>query len=209
MDDRLKNPLGDGYHDVPAGKIAAVVTHLEMPEPPSHELPPARPDVDVVRVGRPSADWYRDLYARIGTDWLWTSRLQMAGAKLAAIIHDHDVEVCALRRAGAAIGLLELDFRVAGECELVFFGVIPAEIGRGLGRFLMAHAIARAWSRPIRRFWLHTCTLDHPDALVFYIRSGFTPFRRQIEIADDPRVGGVLPRSAAPQVPIVGPGEKD
>jgi hypothetical protein len=46
----------------------------------------------------------------------------------------------------------------------------------------MNRAIERAWSRPIRRFWAHTCTLDHPSALGFYKRSGFRPFRRQVEI---------------------------
>jgi GNAT superfamily N-acetyltransferase len=195
--------LSEGYHDVPAGKIAAVVTYLEMREPPQRPPPPPRPDLSVVRVAQPSADWYRNLYSRIGQDWLWFSRLKMSGAELEAIIRNPDVEVSALERAGEAVGLLELDFRTDGECELAFFGLIAAEIGRGLGRLLMAHAIARVWSRPIRRFWVHTCTLDHPGALGFYIRSGFSPFRRQIEIADDPRLSGVFAQSVAPHVPIV------
>jgi GNAT superfamily N-acetyltransferase len=196
--------LSEGYHDVPAGKIAAVVTSLEMREPPPpRQPPPARSDVSIARVGQPSADWYRNLYSRIGQDWLWFSRLKMSGAELEAIIHNPDVEVSALERAGEAIGLLELDFRTAGECELAFFGLIPTEIGRGLGRLLMSDAVARAWSKPIRRFWVHTCTLDHPGALGFYIRSGFSPFRRQVEIADDPRLSGVFGQSAAPHVPIV------
>jgi GNAT superfamily N-acetyltransferase len=204
MEAAVMPALSEGYHDVPAGKIAAVVTYLEMWEPPPRQPPPTLPDVSVVRVAQPSADWYRNLYSHIGQDWLWFSRLKMSGAELEAIIHNPDVEVSALERAGEAVGLLELDFRTAGECELAFFGLIAAEIGRGLGRLLMAHAIARAWSKPIRRFWVHTCTLDHPGALGFYIRSGFSPFRRQIEIADDPRLSGLLPEQAAPLVPLLG-----
>jgi hypothetical protein len=50
---------------------------------------------------------------------------------------------------------------------------------------------------------VHTCTLDHPNALGFYLRSGFTPYARSVEIADDPRLHGVLPRSAAPHVPVM------
>jgi hypothetical protein len=70
----------------------------------------------------------------------------------------------------------------------------------------MNHAIARAWARPgLRRFWLHTCTLDHPRALAFYIRSGFVPFRYQVEIMPDPRLDGTLPADAAPGVPIIRP----
>ena len=105
------------------------------------------------------------------------------------------------------MGLLALDFREEGACELAFFGLTAAAIGNGTGRWLMNRAIARAWSREghsaIRRFWVHTCTLDSPQALGFYIRSGFTPVKRQIEIFDDPRLTGVLPLTAAPQVPIL------
>ena len=143
------------------------------------------------------------LFRRTGEDWLWFSRLAMTDDALRAIIHDLAVEVYPLMVGEQEAGLLELDFRVAGECELSYFGLLPAFIGSGAGRWLMNRAIARAWSRPIRRFWVHTCTFDHPSAVAFYQRSGFAPFRRQIEIADDPRLAGTHPRSAGRHVPIV------
>nr|WP_095589889.1 GNAT family N-acetyltransferase [Actibacterium ureilyticum] len=196
--------LSEGFHDVPAGCVAAVVTHLEMRAPPAPRPAPDLPGLSFHRIQAPGTDWYRALYARVGAqDWLWFSRLAMAEAALAVILKDPDVEVYTLRRDGQDLALLELDFRVPGECELAFFGVAPELIGTGAGRGLMTHAIARAWARPIRRFHVHTCTLDHPAALGFYIRSGFTPTRRQIEIAPDPRLGGTLPDDAAPQVPIL------
>jgi GNAT superfamily N-acetyltransferase len=109
--------------------------------------------------------------------------------------------------AGAASGardegLLELDFRRDGECEIVYFGVTREFIGTGAARFIMNRALERAWSHPIGRFWLHTCTLDHPRAVEFYVRTGFRPFKREVEIFDDPRVLGNLPRDAAPEIPI-------
>ena len=58
---------------------------------------------------------------------------------------------------------------------------------------------------PIERFWVHTCTLDSPQALGFYIRSGFAPVERQIEVFDDPRLTGVLPETAAPHIPVLRP----
>ena len=88
-------------------------------------------------------------------------------------------------------------------CELRMFGVTAQLIGTGAGRFLMNRALERAWSEPIRRFWVHTCTFDHQAALAFYVRSGFRPYRQQIEYADDPRLLGLLPRGAAPHVPII------
>jgi GNAT superfamily N-acetyltransferase len=86
---------------------------------------------------------------------------------------------------------------------LSFFGLTPNLFGQGIGRWLMNRALERAWARPIQRFWTHTCTLDHPDALAFYLRSGFKPIGRRVEVADDPRRAGLLPRSAAPHVPLI------
>ncbi len=205
--------IPDGYSDVPPGKVAFAVTHLEMLErAPPRGVTSARQsrgaaaaEFDVRRVEKPNLDWYRELYRRIGENWLWFSRLAMDDAALAAAIHHDDVEICVLKEAEREIGLLELDFRLPGECELAFFGVTLEYIGRGAGRMLMNEAIERAWARPIRRLWVHTCTGDHPAALGFYMRSGFKPFRRQIEVADDPRLLGLLPETACPHVPLIRP----
>jgi GNAT superfamily N-acetyltransferase len=191
------------FSDVPVGKIAAVVTSLEM-----LQRPPPRPERDdlaltLARVPQPGLDWFRDLFRRAGEDWIWFSRLAMSDDQLAAIIHDPKVEVCVLTLGDTEAGLLELDFRAADECELSFIGLTAPFIGTGAGRFLMNRALALAWSRPIRRLWVHTCTFDHPGALAFYLRSGFRPFRLQVEIADDPRRTGLAPRTAAPHVPLI------
>lgn len=194
--------LPDGYTDVPAGKLAAVVTSLEMTARPA--LRPVPPGAwGVRRVERPDLDWYRDLFDRVGRASLWTTRLALADAALAAIVHDPDVWVHALVVDGRDEGLMELDFRQPEVCELQFFGVTPAMIGGGASRFLMNRAIETAWARPIGRFWLHTCTLDHPNALPFYQRTGFRAFRRQIEVFDDPRLTGAAPRDTAPAIPLI------
>ena len=195
--------LPDGYSDVAPGKLASVVTCLEMlqsvPLRAEREGAPWR----LRRVPRPDAVWYRELYARVGAEWLWFSRLAMPVPQLEAIIRDADVEVYALEAAGRDEGLLELDFREPGECELAFYGLSGALVGQGAGRWLMNRAIEQAWARPIRRLWVHTCTLDHPAALGFYLRSGFLAYARRVEVADDPRLAGLAPRSSAPHVPII------
>ncbi|QOZ79582.1 GNAT family N-acetyltransferase [Bradyrhizobium sp. CCBAU 53351] len=194
--------LPDGYSDILAGKIAAVVTHLEMTVPPARrDDPPGA--WSLRKVDTPALDWYRDLFRRVGEDWLWFSRARMTDTDLAAIIHAPDVEIYALTADGSDEGLLELDFREPGQCELAYFGVTSGLIGTGAARFLMNRALERAWSRDVRRVWVHTCTLDHPSAVAFYQRSGFRPFRRQIEIADDPRLDGTARRDAARHVPII------
>jgi GNAT superfamily N-acetyltransferase len=144
------------------------------------------------------------MFRRVGADWLWFSRLRLKDGELSAILDDPLVEVYTLRKGAADEGLLELDFREPETCELGFFGVTQRLVGTGAGRWLMNRALEIVWSRRIERFWVHTCTLDHQGAVAFYMRSGFTPFRQLVEITDDPRLEGVLPRHAAPHAPIIG-----
>ena len=194
-------PGAAGYTDLPPGKIAAVVTFLEMREPPLRPVRPAGP-FGLTPIGD-DIERYRALFRRVGAPWLWFSRLVMPEPELRAILADPAVEALALRAGDADIGLLELDFRHAGACEIAFLGVVPEAIGTGAGRFLIETAIARAWARPIARLWVHTCSLDHPRAVAFYLGAGFRPYKRAIEVADDPRLTGDLPRDAAPQVPLI------
>ena len=196
--------LNDGFYDVPKGKVATVVTHLEM-----HEEKPERPvglpdEAEFHRIEKPTAEWYKELFHKVGAaDWLWFSRLNMTNEDLEKIGQDEGVEIYALTKGGQDLGLLELDFRQDGQCELAFFGVARELMGFGAGRFLMNKAIRLAWSKPIKRFHVHTCTLDSPQALPFYVRSGFAPYKPEIEIAPDPRLKGLIDRSAAPQIPII------
>jgi GNAT superfamily N-acetyltransferase len=190
----------NGYTDLPAGTIAAVVTYLEMREPPAAPPPAPAAGWSLAPLSG-DLDRYRTLFGRVGESWLWFSRLVMSDAGLRSILGDPRVKAFALHEDGCDLGLLELDFRQPGECELSFFGVVPEAIGRGFGRVLMAEALRRAWDAPIKRLWVHTCTLDHPRALGFYMRSGFRPYKRAVEIADDPRLKGYLPPAAAPHMP--------
>lgn len=194
--------LKDGYTDVPSGRLAAVVTYLEMSDPP--ELPPARgSECYVRRIESPDLDWYRRLYRAVGQEWLWFGRLRLPDAELAALIHHPAIEIHALSVNGIDKGLAELDRRVLPEVEIAYFGVAPDAIGRGLGSALMRHTLEEAWSHHPRRVHLHTCTLDHPNALRFYMKWGFRPWKRAIEIAPDPRLTGDTPLAAAPQIPLI------
>ena len=187
---------------MPPGKLAAVVTHLEMTAPVPLRRESAVAGFDLRRVAEPEIGWYRELYARVGGPYLWAWRLAQSDEALRALLRDPLIENYVLCAGVAEEGLLELDFRTAGECEIIYFGVTQAFVGTGAARFMMNRALERAWSQPIRRLWLHTCTLDHPRAVPFYVRSGFRPFKREIEIFDDPRALGSLPRETAPDVPL-------
>lgn len=196
-------PLDDGYHPVPPGKIATVVTYLEMHARPA--LPQAATaDLTFERLRGRDAARYRALFRAVGEDWLWFSRLVMPEAQLAAILDDTNVEAFACLSDGRETGLMELDFRAGDDAELAFFGLVPDAIGSGAAGAMMAEALARAWARPIRRLMVHTCTLDHPRAVGFYRKWGFVPYRLAVEIADDPRLTGLAKPDARADIPAIG-----
>lgn len=184
-------------------EVAAIVTTLEMrTKPPLRPLPASR--FRLVAWDRPGAEKYRALFRRVGAPWLWFSRLVMSDAQLLAIIHDSRVAIyAAVDPAGIEVGMVELDFRASGACEISYFALIPELAGQGIGRWLMAETLARAWTRGVERVWLHTCTLDHPGALGFYRAQGFAATKRTIETFADPRATGHLPADAAPQIPLL------
>ena len=125
-------------------------------------------------------------------------------AALLRIIHDPAIGVfAAVDSNGIEVGLVELDFRTSGACEISYFALIPELAGRELGRWMMAEALARGWAKGIKRVWLHTCSLDHPSALAFYRKQGFVAVRRTVETFADPRLTGHLPPEAAPHVPLL------
>jgi GNAT superfamily N-acetyltransferase len=192
------------YTAIEPGQIGTIVTSLEMTRRPAlRALPPS--ELQLIRWETPAANKYRTLYRRVGEPWLWFSRLQMTDDQLTAIIHDERVMIWAVSdKSGIELGLLELDFRETGQCEIGFFGLVPELNGKGHGRWLMGIALQAAWGyKGIGRVWVHTCTLDAPGALGFYCKSGFTPFRRQVETFPDPRLSGLLSRDAAPQIPLI------
>ena len=195
--------MSDGYFDIPRGKVAAVVTYLEMFQRPPARTEPSEASWSLRKADFSNLERYRALFRRIGQEWLWFSRLQLNDGELGEILNDPLYETYVFNAFGEKGGLAELDFRVDGQCEISFFGLTSEMLGRGAGRWMMNRALQIAWSRPMRRLWLHTCTFDHPGAVEFYVRSGFAPYRRQIEVADDPRVAGLLPKSAAPHVPSI------
>jgi GNAT superfamily N-acetyltransferase len=194
--------IPDGYSDLATGKIASIVTYLEMRERP------AKVDVSAIgvrlrQVQNPALDWYRTLFRRAGAQWLWFSRLEMGDDQLTAVLHNTNDELFLAEYMGSEIGIAELDRSQPPNVEITSFALFSEAMGKGLGRALMANVLNRAWIGSTTRVWLHTCNLDSPAALMFYMKCGFRPYKRAIEVADDPRLRGILPEDAAPQFPII------
>jgi GNAT superfamily N-acetyltransferase len=195
--------LPNGYYDLPKGKLANVVTCLEMFSNPLRG-PKALPEGLTLRV-IDSNDLvaYRALFRKVGEPYMWQSRIAMSDEKLQSTLGDPEVQSFALLKGDETFGILELDFREMPNCELAFFGLVPEAVGLGLGRALMNVAISKAWEKPINRLWVHTCHFDHPKAMQFYQRSGFKAYKLMVELHDDPRLQGKLSKSASPHVALI------
>ena len=123
---------------------------------------------------------YRHLYNTVGRDYNWTDRNRMADEDLRQILEDKLVEVYLLQVRGETAGYGELDRRVEDNIEVAYFGLFPAFVGQGLGKFFLNWMLHKAWSYSPARVWLHTCTLDHPAALPMYLSAGLTVFDRKM-----------------------------
>ena len=192
----------NGYTDLPDDKIAFIVTFLEMNEKPARPAVPEPAGVQLERWAQAEPAEYIRLFKEIGTDWLWFSRLTLPEDELGGLLSEPTREIYSPVRGGQRLGLLEIDYEDRSNPEVAYFGLVPDAIGGGLGRWLMNQAIDMAWARPeTERLWLHTCTGDSPQALPFYMACGFRPYRRAIEVAEDPRIAGHLPADVGAHVP--------
>ena len=156
-----------------------VRTYLEMRERPVTESAAAPEGAHVERLERCSPSLYRQLYAEVGRQWSWFDRLWWTDAELAAHLDQPEVSIRVLHLNGAPAGYYELVSHSDQSVEIGYFGLMSHAIGKGLGRWLLAEAIAEAWSTGPDRVWLHTCTLDHPAALPNYLKAGFSVTRTE------------------------------
>jgi len=158
---------------------------------PADLLPAAAPegDVRIVRAEVPSPEFNRFLYTAVGGDIHWTDRLGWTYAQWQEYLERPGVETWVAYEKGTPAGYVELQAQDDGVVEIVYFGLLPAFRGRGIGGHLLSYGTARAWDLADRwpglattkRVWLHTCSKDGRYAMDNYLRRGFTLFDTRVE----------------------------
>lgn len=183
--------------------------YLETTDPGG--LRPARDpggDVRFDRVGIPSPAFSRFLYERVGGDWQWTDRLPWTDRQWRDRVDRPGLETWVLYLDGAPAGYTELEAQPDGAVEIVYFGLLPGFLGRGLGGHMLTLTLRRAWDladrlpgrEPTRRVWLHTCSLDGEHALANYRSRGLSVYRTTREQVDTSTKGR---RPAAPRTVLL------
>ncbi|GHG13091.1 MULTISPECIES: GNAT family N-acetyltransferase [Amycolatopsis] len=154
-----------------------IVTQLEMTA--ASQLNPA-PLVDGVALRTTGpGPLIRELHVRIGTPYRWPSATRGDGEWARWLAEPREYRLIEYR--GEIAGVADFAAQPGGDVEITTFGLVPEFVGKGLGGFALTLVVADAWALPgTRRVWLHTSTLDHPNALPNYLRRGFRSFSRPV-----------------------------
>jgi ribosomal protein S18 acetylase RimI-like enzyme len=170
--------------------------HLEQ-HSPDHVRPARRPDepVEIVRVVRPAPEFSRFLYVTVGGDWHWHERLPWTRERWLAHLSRPLTETWVAYVDGAPAGYLELtgvSTVDSQDVEIAYFGLLPGFLGLGIGGHLLTEGLYKAWTMvdrwpdtpPVRRVWVHTCSLDGPAALANYQARGLVVYKTE-DIEED------------------------
>lgn len=160
--------------------VSVTTYYLEMKSP--DELRPrrvARDDVAMVRIVPPMPELNRFFYTTVGGEWFWLDRLPWTYQKWREYLDRPELETWMFTVAGIPAGYIELEAQAGDDVEIVYFGLLPSFIGQGLGAHFLTVGTERAWQRGAKRVWVHTCSLDHPNALTGYQARGFRLWKEE------------------------------
>jgi hypothetical protein len=161
-----------------------VVTFLEMTSP--GQLRPGRvvPGLTITPTGAADEPLVRETIVRVGAAFRWPSAV-WSDAAWADWFADPRRDSFLLRAGDEVAGIVETQAHPPHDVEITSFGLVPEQIGAGLGGHALTLALELAWNlvhpavEDVRRVWLHTSTLDHPHALANYRARGLRPYRTQ------------------------------
>jgi len=158
-----------------------ITTYLEMRSSADLITAPVPPGLDIRECGEKRFAFNRAMYYAVGTKWGWTDKYNWSDQQWKAYAESERLRTWQAHYRGALAGYYELQLS-GTDVEIAYFGLNHPFIGRGLGGALLSHAIQSAWKwSGTRRVWVHTCTLDHPNALSNYLARGLRIYRTRRE----------------------------
>ena len=148
---------------------------------------------DLEEVPKPSEDYSINLldpinfqlnkffYKNIGKKHRWVDRLVWMESKWIDYVSNEKVKTYVFKYKNDLAGFFELIFHYEkNEVEIAYFGLLDEYQNKKLGSYLLYEAIKRSFVKDINRVWVHTCTLDHKNALNNYISRGMKIFKTEI-----------------------------
>lgn len=156
---------------------AVTTTYLQMLSPQElRPKPSTDPRFEIREAKVKQWQYSKFLYSLVGSAWGWRDKLPWTDAQWEDFAHAEELRTFVGYYDGTPAGYFDLQRQPGDDIEIAHFGLSPAFIGRGLGGALLSAAISEAWNMKPRRVWLHTCDLDHPNALINYQARGFSVY---------------------------------
>ena len=119
-------------------------------------------------------------YKNIGKKHKWIDRLIWSEEEWIEYVSSQKVKTYVLKKKEDLVGFFELIFHFENkEVEIAYFGILEEYQNKKLGSFLLSEAIKKSFNENINRVWLHTCSLDHKNALNNYIARGMKIFKSE------------------------------
>ena len=119
-------------------------------------------------------------YKNVGKRHRWVDRLIWSEQEWINYLSSSRVKTYVLKNKEDLIGFFELIFHQEDkEVEIAYFGILEEYQNKKLGSYLLSKAIKESFSQNIKRVWLHTCSLDHENALKNYLARGMKIFKSE------------------------------
>ena len=120
-------------------------------------------------------------YKNVGKKHRWVDRLIWSEQQWIDYVSSSKVKTYVLKRKDDLIGFFELIFHIENkEVEIAYFGILEEYQNKKLGSFLLSQAIKESFKENVNRVWLHTCSLDHENALKNYLARGMKIFKSEV-----------------------------
>ena len=120
-------------------------------------------------------------YKNIGKNHKWIDRLSWTEEKWINYVSSKNVQTFVCKNKEDLVGFFELIFHPEkNETEIAYLGILEEYQNKKLGSYLLSEAIQKSFENKVKRVWVHTCTLDHKNALNNYISRGMKIFKTQI-----------------------------
>ena len=120
-------------------------------------------------------------YKNIGKKHKWVDRLTWSEEKWINYVSSKNVNTYVLKNKDDLVGFFELIFHPEkNETEIAYFGILEEYQNKKLGSYLLSEAIKKSFENKVNRVWVHTCSLDHKNALSNYISRGMKIFKTEI-----------------------------
>ena len=119
-------------------------------------------------------------YKNIGKKHKWIDRLSWSEEKWINYVSSENVKTYVLKFKDDLVGFFELiNHSDKNETEIAYFGILEEYQNKKLGSYLLTEAIKNSFKNNVNRVWVHTCTLDHKNALKNYLARGMTIYKKE------------------------------